>query len=1406
MKRGASATVPELAGNVLEQFGAEGIGGRMEAAAEARGERLAEEWESPGFREAPVTWLAENLGQALPTSVPSIAGGTAGALLAGPLGAMAGAALPGWLMGVGDIRGELEDAGMDEGAAMDALVLGGAVPYAAADILMPARIGGALAKGGAAQGLGPLLRGAVRGGAEETFAEGSQSLVSQGAAAIGTGAPIDVGRIKEEAIRGGAAGVFLGAGGDAVAGRLPERTAPPLLSRAIETAKGIAAGGTAAPTETGATPAERTEAPREAPTAPERSTDPWDTLPETSRTPEAIEGDLASPGPSVFERRDQELEGAIETIRGERGLPPEQGSIDPQSVRETIRSPGETIPPIREPDAVTPETPTWARERVVEEAPETIDPKRRQRSVFPGDDRKVETIYTVADADRLKASHTSDYAQRGAEEFPAEIQGRAYHGRRGRQAREHTEQIVSSFDVERALDPTSSVAEGPPVAAPAGIVVAGNGRLIAQQRLYETEAGAAELKQGVERRAAELGIDPARVASIAKPVLFRQIVDPKVDVTNIEELRALNESSDAPIGKTKDPLSEAKGKAVQFREARGALDHFASTADPDATIRSYMGTKAGKDFLGKLVEDAVITKGERARFADAATGAATEEGRQLIERMFYATALGDPDVIGRAPPAVLRKLDTSLPAIIRADRIGGGWEIGPLVREAVDLLSAARAGDMTIGDLVAQVDFDRRQPSEHAVDMAKFLESGKGSVRDAFRTYANRAEAFTRGGASDDLFGYAAPGAEESRGIFSKKAALAPRGDPATALRQMLGLAPQESSGMPKVRSPFGESSGEPMTVPASMPPSSQPRSGPRQVSTQSLPASSSSTQRPTTRPSREGPPSTFSLPIVKSPGGWDIVQQSSDVEELKRRAADLAQPYRDVIRRVQRDVPGAKLMSARVKGDERLFEKMGQRGNDPSIIGDYLGGRMSIDTLEDAEKAIAAIEELGWQRPPWGEVADDDFMWDNSRGGYRARHIQLVDPTGRLSVEFQLVPKEIAEQQKKSHKLYAIIRDESNPLDERKAAKAKLKQLLDTAWAKFVERTGVTDPNADSGGPPSGVHPLAPREQTPFDPATEPSLVTISEELTIAERELRHLRIKARGQPAADRVPDAEKEVARLEKEYEAEAERVREARGGGGILPLAPTAQLSEQLAGAGEFTEGTATEAPKAMTIVRDLQKALHQALQGVKVTEGKVRKRGIFGRALAQVDPRAQVVRSVSLSDVPALGHEYGHLMQKLLFGATAKGGIDNAQLATLPGAVRGELQDLAQGISDQSIGEGWAEFWRRYLDNPETLAAEAPNVLEHVEGLLESYPAVGNAWADARELWRLHRTASPQARVRSHISIGEGDPEALSISGKWMRFRTNVLDDLEAIRKIVQHVRPSLPLSGSGWRWDPVVVP
>ena len=48
-----------------------------------------------------------------------------------------------------------------------------------------------------------------------------------------------------------------------------------------------------------------------------------------------------------------------------------------------------------------------------------------------------------------------------------------------------------------------------------------------------------------------------------------------------------------------------------------------------------------------------------------------------------------------------------------------------------------------------------------------------------------------------------------------------------------------------------------------------------------------------------------------------------------------------------------------------------------------------------------------------------------------------------------------------------------------------------------------------------------------------------------------------------------------------------MREAKGGGDFVPLAPTAQVSEQLPSAGIFRDGTATEAPKSTKIVRDLR---------------------------------------------------------------------------------------------------------------------------------------------------------------------------------------------------------------------------
>ncbi len=178
--------------------------------------------------------------------------------------------------------------------------------------------------------------------------------------------------------------------------------------------------------------------------------------------------------------------------------------------------------------------------------------------------------------------------------------------------------------------------------------------------------------------------------------------------------------------------------------------------------------------------------------------------------------------------------------------------------------------------------------------MARCPESRKGDVSNVFRTYANQAEALKRQGRANDLSGYEALGSQESQQIV-RKAALAPRGDPDTALSRVLGPSPHESSsGMPAARSPAGETGAARMTPKTSMPPSTQPTSG--RLSAPSV--SPSSTTRPITPPSREEPANTFTSAITKTPEGWD-----EDVEELNRIGSELVQPYGDVRRPVQREV-----------------------------------------------------------------------------------------------------------------------------------------------------------------------------------------------------------------------------------------------------------------------------------------------------------------------------------------------------------------------------------------------------------------------------------------------------------------------------------------------------------------------
>lgn len=244
----------------------------------------------------------------------------------------------------------------------------------------------------------------------------------------------------------------------------------------------------------------------------------------------------------------------------------------------------------------------------------------------------------------------------------------------------------------------------------------------------------------------------------------------------------------------------------------------------------------------------------------------------------------------------------------------------------------------------------------------------------------------------------------------------------------------------------------------------------------------------------------------------------------------------------------------------------------------------------------------------------------------------------------------------------------------------------------------------------------------------------------------------------------------------------------------PLAASmARTSEALPDAGAFTgarHGEKVQSP--VKTIEELRGALSRALGGLKAAEGGVSGGPRMGTTLGILKPRPQVVRLQDASDVRVFAHEAGHALQKLLIGSTSQGGISDAMLAKAFGPeLQAELKGLARGISDQGLAEGWAEYWRRYVDNPGALAS-APKLDAWVNRALDAHPDVRAALDDARQKWQLYREGGAEARIDAKIRVGS-DPRNLSIEDTWRRLRTDVLDRFEPIRVLVDHVRNGVGL-------------
>lgn len=191
-----------------------------------------------------------------------------------------------------------------------------------------------------------------------------------------------------------------------------------------------------------------------------------------------------------------------------------------------------------------------------------------------------------------------------------------------------------------------------------------------------------------------------------------------------------------------------------------------------------------------------------------------------------------------------------------------------------------------------------------------------------------------------------------------------------------------------------------------------------------------------------------------------------------------------------------------------------------------------------------------------------------------------------------------------------------------------------------------------------------------------------------------------------------------------------------------------------------------------IITDLAKGL-----SLPIRFGRLRTTKFAGYFLKVQD----LIGSKKANDIPIVSHEVGHK-------------LDSEFSISSDPALRAELDHLGDPSIAGSrsswtpsktikykLGEGMAEFTRLWLTDPPAAATAAPNLHTHFESILNANKDFGDVMRQAREDIQTWRTAEPQARLRSHISVG-GNPNKTRYT--LSQLTRDVVDDLHFVRLAV----------------------
>lgn len=179
-----------------------------------------------------------------------------------------------------------------------------------------------------------------------------------------------------------------------------------------------------------------------------------------------------------------------------------------------------------------------------------------------------------------------------------------------------------------------------------------------------------------------------------------------------------------------------------------------------------------------------------------------------------------------------------------------------------------------------------------------------------------------------------------------------------------------------------------------------------------------------------------------------------------------------------------------------------------------------------------------------------------------------------------------------------------------------------------------------------------------------------------------------------------------------------------------------------------------------LLKKVQKGLD-----VPIRIGKFRQRA---RGIYKVKP--QVIRLKKANDIETAMHEVGHHLQKLL-------GMEK---------VPKDVKDMAYPGAADVGKEGFAEFVRVYVTEPDKARNGAPQFYKDFEATLEQAPSVQDILIDVRKAWHEWKATPSVAKVGSFIIRGEDaeQPARISLNKLYARIK----DKYHPIKRVTEIAR------------------